>query len=211
MRGKKEIKPFTRIFINLEKPSDDTKPPHVEDWFIGPGEIGVLGYCTDEEKLRLLVDNCSEDVKSIFEAEIHHVERQGTFIKAGTGKASLGTVRVKRISNFSYRLYEENWDYRATLQDQAGHYYRLKFVDLSFQTYIDHLRICQKWSIERIINHLNDHVFAACDIYVRIGLARGWADYPDCCNLQITGFFPFPDYMEGLSPHSLRQDIKAAN
>ena len=34
-------------------------------------------------------------------------------------------------------------------------------------------------------------------VYLRIGLARGWDKFPDRCYLQITGVYTFPDYLEG--------------
>lgn len=34
-------------------------------------------------------------------------------------------------------------------------------------------------------------------VYLRIGLARGWKKYPDRCFLQITGVYTFPDYLDG--------------
>jgi len=35
------------------------------------------------------------------------------------------------------------------------------------------------------------------EVFLRIGLARGWDMYPDRCFLQITGIYSFPDYLDG--------------
>lgn len=40
-------------------------------------------------------------------------------------------------------------------------------------------------------------VLGASDVYLRIGLARGWDKLPDRCYLQITGIYTFPDYLGG--------------
>lgn len=41
------------------------------------------------------------------------------------------------------------------------------------------------------------HLLQAREVFLHIGLARGWKEHPDRCYLQITGIYTFPDYLEG--------------
>ncbi len=43
------------------------------------------------------------------------------------------------------------------------------------------------------------------EVFLRIGLARGWKKYPDRCYLQITGVYVFPDYLHGRCFADLRE------
>jgi hypothetical protein len=204
-----EIRPFTRIMIDLETPRP--LPPHTEDYHIGPEKLKILGDCSIDEKLNLLKRNCSKDVASIFGADIQRVTGEGTFIQLNTGNYSLGTVNAKKVFGFKHILYDDHWDYRINFIDTEGNEYRLKAVDLTFQTYVDHLRICHKLSIDEIEGYVNRNIFALNDIYLRIGLSRGWGKYPDRCYLQITGIFTFPDYLENLSFQAYQREIETAN
>jgi hypothetical protein len=160
----REIKPFTRILIDLETPRP--LPPHTEDWYAGSEKPRILADCTSGEKLDLLKKTCSKDVTSIFGAEIKSIDRQGTFIQSNTGLFSLGTVHVQRVFGFHHRQYDGHWDYRLRFIDNHGSEYRLKVVDLTFQTYIDHLRVCHRLTLDEVEAHLNDHIFANHDIYL---------------------------------------------
>lgn len=40
-------------------------------------------------------------------------------------------------------------------------------------------------------------ILAQRDLLLRVGLARGWAEFPDRCYLQVTGVCTFPDYLDG--------------
>lgn len=204
-----EIRPFTRIMIKLETPRP--MPPHTEDWYAGSEKPRILSDCTSGEKLDLLKKTCSKDVASIFGAEIQNIVGQGTFIQSNTGLYSLGTVHARRVFGFQHRLFDGHWDYRLNFVDKNESRYRLKAVDLTFQTYVDHLRVCHRLSLDEVEAHVNDHIFAHHDIYLRVGLARGWANYPDRCYLQITGIFTFPDYLENLSFQAYQREMEAAD
>jgi hypothetical protein len=92
--------------------------------------------------------------------------------------------------------------------DESGIEYRLKAVDLTFQTYVDHLRVCHKLSVEEVEIYVNNQIFSHHDIYMRVGLARGWANYPDRCFLQITGIFTFPEYLENHCFQEFQKEIE---
>ncbi len=106
------------------------------------------------------------------------------------------SMRAVQVSHFCYRCYDGRWDYRLTFVDENEDEYRLKIVDLNFQTYVDYLRGAKKMHYleveELITNALRNK-----EIFLRIGLARGWANYPDRCYLQINSIFTFPDFLKG--------------
>lgn len=207
-QASQSIKPFTWISIDLEKQRRPILAPHTEDWFIGPRNTKVIKNCTDEEKKEILTKNCSIDVGSIFDTQIRHVEGEGVFVQAGGGCRSMGTIRAKRVFDFRHKQYDGRWDYRLKFIDGADQEYRLKIVDLTFQTFINFLRIVKNLSSNIIENHVNGKVFQQSEIYLRIGLSRGWDLHPERCYLQITGIYPFPDYLDGKSFCDLKREIK---
>ena len=79
--------------------------------------------------------------------------------------------------------------------DQEGTSYRLKIVDLTWQYYCDSLRDETNAPKEIAARITKD--FENRQIYLRIGLSRGWKKFPERCYLQITGIYTFPDYLEG--------------
>jgi hypothetical protein len=193
-KDKPFIKQFTRVSMDLEAPRP--KAPHTEDWIVKDEPLKFLGDCSIKEKQEILESSCFKDVSSIFDVDINQVDGQGTFIQTGSGSRSLGTVSIPQVFEFKHRNYEGHWDYRLNFVDQSGSDYRLKVVDLSFQTFIDHIRICHKASIKKIESFSLKQIFSNRQIFLRIGLARGWANYPERCYLQITGVYTFPDYLD---------------
>ena len=207
----KEIRPFTRVLIDLEKPRQNSIPPHVEDWFIGPGKVQVLDYCSDEQKKELLINGCFKDTNSIFGTPVIHVAGEGTFVNSGKGCCSIGTIKVKQCFNFNHELKKGRWDYRMKFIDSTNQEYRLKIVDLTFQTFIDYLRIVKDSSLVQIADQINEEVFHRDELYLRIGLSRGWDLHPERCYLQITGIHSFPDYLEDKSFFDLQREIQITN
>lgn len=203
------IRPFTRVALELETPR--SIPPHTEDWYAVDEPPRILGDCTDGEKLELLKATCSNDITSIFDVEIQHVDGQGTFIYSNTGYRSLGTVHAQHVFGFQHRLFDGRRDYRLHFIDQGGSEYRLKAVDITFQTYVDHLRVCHRFSTDEVEKFVDNHVFAHHTIYLRVGLARGWANYPDRCYLQITGIYTYPDYLENRCFQEYQREIDAVD
>lgn len=187
------IIPFTRIRINLVR--NTPNPPHTEDWLIDDTKLSVSGVTPPQDKQNFLKSILDPDVQSIFGTTIKHREGEGFFITSGEGNRSLGTVKAYSLSHFSNECYEGRRDYRVSFADSARKWYRLKIVDLSFQTYIDHLREKLE-SSEEVAKNI-DRFFHSSITYLRIGLARGWGNYPDRCHLQITGVYTFPDYLRG--------------
>ena len=68
-------------------------------------------------------------------------------------------------------------------------------TDLAWRYYCDRQRE-QGISPQRIASSLAT-ALRRSQVYLRIGLARGWEKFPDRCYLQITGVYAFPDYLGG--------------
>lgn len=203
------IRQFTRITLNLL--DHDPHPPHTEDWHADMDSLEIIGDVTEEKKLIILGKICDASLASIFGAEIRSDQgQQAVYIHTGEGDRSLGTVQPRRLFDFKYRCYERGWDYRVSFFDGNDEFYKLKIVDLTFQAFIDHQRICCQKSSEEIEEFVNQKIFSGRNIYIRIGLARGWADYPTRCYLQITGIHTFPDYLDHRCFHDLNNEIRAA-
>ena len=202
------IKPFSKVVLDLLKPRN--LPPHTEDYLIDPNVIEYSGDLTEAEKHQLLIELDDGHLVKIFGAPVIRSGRQKTvYVKSGTGTRSLGVIQPKQITDFNHNFAYGNWDYRLSFTDQSGATYRIKIVDLSFQTFVDYKRICQKISCEQIQTFILNRILRQRELFLRIGLARGWADYPDRCFLQITGVYTFPDYMQNDSFQVLQRAIAA--
>jgi hypothetical protein len=93
-------------------------------------------------------------------------------------------VRYTFYSNAS------KWDYRLQFTDSSGEIFQLAVVDLAFRRKLDGLRsegLNPNGAAARVLAELRKH-----QVYLRIGLARGWSQHPDRCYLQITGVYAFP-------------------
>jgi hypothetical protein len=190
--GQVAIRPFAIVEFDLQE--NRPKPPHTEDWTIDPIHRMNRGMLTTNEQQALLVKTEYPSVESIFETTVHR--EPGWYVKSGEGKRSLGTIKAKRIE-VSYTPKETGiWDYRIAFIDQVGERYRLAVTDLAFRYLLDSLRDQKKIIPKEAEQRLN-HVLLKTQVFLRIGLARGWAKYPDRCYLQITGVYSFPDYLHG--------------
>ena len=89
------------------------------------------------------------------------------------------------------------WHYRLTFGDANGRLYNLAVTDLAYRYYLDSLRddgLTPAQVARRMLVTLRE----AAHLYLRVGLARGWADGTERrCHLQINGDYAFPDYLEG--------------
>ena len=185
------VHPFARVgFLLLEQRS---QPPHTEDWFVDPYLLRPYDKLANNEQLPFLASIQDRSVQSIFNSAI--LQDPGYYIKKGTGNRSLGTIKVKHLYRASYQCYERSWDCYLYFEDFNGDYYNLKVKDLFLCNYLDYLRKNKNITSEKICYGLV-HDLNTRDIYLRIGLARGWARYPDRCYLQITGVYTNPDYMQ---------------
>lgn len=188
------VRPFAVVELDLQERVP--KPPHTEDCVINPAHRVSRGMLSQEQRKIFLTRIVDPSVERIFGAPIH--SEHGSYIAAGEGERSLGTVQPRRIWEVCFGLGEEGkWEYRIAFTDQAGKRYRLAVTDLAFRYYLDHLRVREKMAPEQVARLMTDALQKA-QTFLRIGLARPtWEKYPNRCYLQITGVYSFPDYLDG--------------
>ena len=190
-RGKPIIFPFAVIQLDLLDPRPE--PPHTEDVFFFSPSPRFLRLARNPQ--HLLQQTLSPDVRTIFEQPIH--SDMGYYVLEGQGPRSLGTICPVSVTEVRYEPEPGGgaWDYRLAFTDAHGDVYRLKITDLTWQLYCQSQRNEQR-DPPKIASELT-HLLQNRDVYLRIGLARGWKEHPDRCYLQITGIYTFPDYLEG--------------
>ncbi len=190
--GAATVRPFARVGFPLLAPRPE--PPHTEDWYVDKAHIEDHGQIKPAEVMSWLSSLCDPSVAAIFGAEI--LRDPGFYILKGQGSRSLGTVLVEHLYEASYQYFEKSWDCRLRFQDCSGESYTLKVKDLTLCAYLDYLRERERNSCEEIGKRLL-HELCTKPCCLRVGLARGWARFPERCYLQITGVFTAPDYLQG--------------
>ena len=73
--------------------------------------------------------------------------------------------------------------------------YRLKITDLTWHYYCNSLR--GQFSDPDALAAEMASRLRGKNVYLRIGLSRGWKKFPDRCFLQVNGIYTFPDYLDG--------------
>jgi hypothetical protein len=178
--------------VELDLLQPDPNPPHTEDFRYAPDSPRFIRKVQDRRTV--LQWSLFESVRSIFEQPIH--DDFGFYVMDCQGTRSLGTVHPRTIAKVAYEQgIEGPWDYRLMFYDKEDSFYRLKITDLTWQYYCDSLRE-ESRAPEQIAGELTAQL-KAMDVYLRVGLARGWKKFPDRCYLQINGIYTFPDYLEG--------------
>lgn len=169
-------------------------PPHTEDWRYDPGSVRFVKQVDEQARQEILKRTLFPSVQAIFETPIH--SDLGYYVKDGEGPRSLGTIAPKQIATVIHELSPEGkWQYRIVFTDGAGVSYRLTVTDLAWRYYHDHRRE-QGELPHKIASDLTETLKSA-QVYLRIGLARGWEKYPGRCFIQVTGIYTFPDYLQG--------------
>ncbi len=193
LKGQVVIRPFAEVELDLQEHTPH--PPHSEDYLVSPTYYHLLRHPGTDRRLDLLRKIEDPSVASIFGAKIH--VDNGWFLLANTGSRSLGTVKPVEVEKVSYALRKNSrWDYRIAFTDASGALYRLAVTDLAFRYYFDHARLHEKQAPTNIADRMTG-TLRESEVYLRIGLARGWDRYPDRCHLQITGVYTFSDYLDG--------------
>lgn len=188
--GEPVIFPFALIEMDLLQP--DPQPPHTEDTRFEPGSIRFVRRIQDRHSV--LEWSLFDQVSAIFEQPIH--DDLGFYVMDGQGPRSVGTVQPREIIQILYSAGPEGtWDYRLMFYDGQGTYYRLKVTDLTWHYYCDHLRGPDNEPAQ-IADRLTKEMKSR-QVYLRIGLSRGWKKFPTRCYLQINAIHTFPDYLEG--------------
>lgn len=193
------VAPFSVVKVRVGWTPKGAVAPHTEDRSIPVHGHRVLRTLPDGEQRVLLERTMSPSVRAIFGAEVHADPQGqwGRYVRAGEGERSLGTIRVQRVAAVSYRHYPERgrWDYRLRFVDETGEEFQLAVVDLAFRRRLDTLRegrIVPDAAARAVLDELRRQ-----EVYLRIGLARGWEKHPDRCYLQITGVYGFARGVEG--------------
>jgi len=192
------VRPFAEVRLSFMRPTPE--PPHTEDWEIDtrPG-LELVRNLSQDERHAFLQDHLDPSVESIFGAPI----QDDRYICMGEGVRSLGTVLARSVSEATYgqKQYEgeeAKWEYRIRFTDASGSEFAPAVTDLTFRAACDYLRDRKGWDLSRISTWMTDFLGAAGrEVYLRIGLARGWEKHPDRCYLQVTGVYSFPDYLGG--------------
>lgn len=201
VNGKPVVFPFALVEYRLLEPCPH--PPHTEDYRYDPEAVHFVRILPEQERQAILQKTLYQSVAAIFEQQIH--TDPGFYVMDGCGPRSLGTIHPRQVLRVIYGQEQEGaWDYRLMFEDNLGATYRLKVTDLTWHYYCDRLR-----SDNGEPSEVAEKLTAALrsrTVFLRIGLARGWAKFPERCYLQITGVHTFPDYLEGrtfadLAPH----------
>ncbi len=197
-KGLAVVRPFHRVELDLLQPLPH--PPHIEDWIVDDRHrLPRGGLSTDGRRtlLRTLDDGA---VDCVFGAPVQVLsDRGGAFVAGGSGMRSLGTIRVAEVRTvtYSFRPRFGKWNHRLTFVDDDDQTYNLPVTDLAYRYFLDLLRDGEDLSPGQVARHLHQVLGEAEDLYLRIGLARGWGDHPDRCHLQINGVYTFPDFLDG--------------
>jgi len=192
--GQPIIFPFAVVEYDLTYPRP--QPPHTEDHDYDATSIRFFRRVRAENRERLLSLSLFESIESIFEQAIH--DDWGYYVMDGVGPRSIGTVLPQDIAEVKYEKDTSGkWDYRLRFVDGVGRNYRLKITDLTWHYYCDSLRDEQNQPTEIALSLTQ--MLQTRKVYLRIGLSRGWAEYPERCYLQVNAIHTFPDYLSGMT------------
>lgn len=194
--GKALVFPFALIELDLLEATP--QPPHTEDVRYAPDSIRYIRHVSDRRSV--LGWSLFPSVSAIFEQPI--LTGPGHYVLDCQGARSLGTVQPGQIHEVKYEPGDEgNWDYRLCFWAGDSTEYRLKITDLTWQRYCSSLR-GEEQDPSQIAVRLTEKLKES-QVYLRIGLARGWQEYPERCYLQITGVYTIPDYLDGMNLYDL--------
>lgn len=169
-----------------------SQPPHTEDQRYDPQSVRYVR--TVQDRKTVLEWSLFGSLGEIFEQDI--LTGPGYYVLDCQGPRSLGTIQPRAITGVIYESGEEDsWDYRLRFTDKAGQFYSLKITDLTWQYYCHSLMVPDR--DQRTIASELTAKLRSSEVYLRVGLARGWKLYPERCYLQITGIFTFLDYLNG--------------
>jgi hypothetical protein len=189
--GRPVIFPFALVEFDFLSPRPE--PPHTEDYFYISNSPVFIQRVANPQKV--LDWSVFETVEDIFEQPV--LSDAGFSVMDGQGPRSVGTIRPKNIHKISYELGSESgaWDFRLNFYDNSDRYYRLKITDLTWHYYCNSLR--DRFPDPDVLAKEMTRMLHDRNVYLRIGLARGWKERPDRCFLQANGIYTFPDYLEG--------------
>ena len=184
--------PFAEVEYELLHSTPE--PPHTEDYRYDPASVRFVGQVSEETRKEVLTKSLFPSLEAVFEVPV--CTDPGHYVVAGKGPRSLGTIRPARILKAIYEQSEEgSWKYRLGFVDGEDKTYWLTVNDLTWRYYNDRGRtmgIDPKAMSSRLTSALKRR-----DVYLRVGLTRGWEKFPDRCYIQVTGIYTFPDCLKG--------------
>lgn len=193
LEGRPLVYPFAVIELDLLEQQPRLEPPHIEDRFYDPSSLRFRRHLPEAGRRNILAWSLYTRMGHLFGQPPLH--GPGHYVMEGQGVRSLGTIQPEHIQQVIYEQdVSGSWDYRLRFNDVVDEY-RLKIVDLTWHYYCDCLRGQGKKPTE-IATFLTDMLMSR-EVFLRIGLSRGWARYPNRCYLQVTGIHTLPDYLEG--------------
>lgn len=185
--------PFAIVEYDLIKPTP--QPPHTEDHLFDPSAVRGCGRLHRSECRDFLFQQRFASVEAIFAQPIH--VDAGYYLENGTGIRSLGTIRLESPLTV---LFDEDANHnlrpRIAFVDVTGAVYRLAVTDLVWRYFADSMHTSQQFTTSKVAAQLQS-TLQDKEVFLRIGLARGWSQHPDRCYLQVTGIHTFPDYLDG--------------
>ncbi len=191
------VYPFAVVEYDFLFP--DPQPPHTEDFVYDTSCVTLIKNVPHRQ--RVLEMALFDRVEAIFEQPIH--DDFGFYVMDKCGARSIGTIVPKTIVQVKYEMgKEDRWDYRLLFYDGSDRFFRLKITDLTWHYYCDSLRD-ENHEPGQIAQELTQ-LLKKRKIYLRIGLSRGWSEYPDRCYLQVNAIHTIPDYLEGKTFADLR-------
>lgn len=170
-------------------------PPHTEDVLFDPASVRACGVLEPSARPGFLRRSLSANVAAIFEQSI--IAGEGFYVMDGSGLRSLGTVQPQGPVEALFQVESSGViKPRVRFTDGAGAAYRLAVTDLAWRYYAEWLSRRDLLPAEALASRFGA-VLEGKEVFLRIGLARGWSQHPDRCYLQVTGIHTFPDYLEG--------------
>jgi hypothetical protein len=184
------VRPFATIEFDVQEKR--SVAPHTEDRIMKSDDREQRGMLTVPQQRALLINTLDTAVQDIFGATVH--SKPGYYVMAGEGIRSLGTIHPKHIARVEFL--KDRGTYQILFIDQAEKWWKLTVVDLSFREYARYSCMIKGEAPDEVAKRLSESLRSRY-VMLRIGLSRGWKEYPDRCFLQITGVYSFPDYLEG--------------
>ena len=192
-RGRPIVFPFALVEYNLRRPVP--QPPHTEDRRYAPRSARFIERLDEGRRRELLSRSLFADVGALFEVPVLH--GPGSYVMCGHCPRSLGAIQPRRLVRVIHeRGRDGKWGYRLHFVDNSRIHWKLNVTDLTWRYYVDHLRVEQGGAPATIAADLTQ-TLTERDVFLRLGLARGWDKFPDRCYIQVTGVHTFPDYLEG--------------
>jgi hypothetical protein len=187
------IVPFAVVDLDVGETPRGIGPPHTEDRIVPDFGHQLVKIATEGNRFSWLEWSVSPSICSMFGAEVQAPpdQRWGRYVKSGEGSRSLGTIRAQRLNElvFSQSPDTGKWEYRLRFTDATGEEFRLNIVALDFRQELRDL-VADGLSVRDAASVTLANLRRQ-DVFLRIGLARHWDQFPDRCYLQVMGVYGF--------------------